>query len=200
VALRPRTSMSDAQKWPRAEALEVAAELTAALGPCCERLEIAGSLRRGKAHVGDVEILYVPTITARADPADLFGTVIQVDAAAEQLDRLLAQNVITPRLSAAGFAAWGERNKLAVHVASGIPVDFFATTLENWWVSLVVRTGSLECNLRLTIAARERGRTLLAYGCGVKKLSTGEVTAATSERDVFDLCGVRYLEPEDRNA
>jgi DNA polymerase/3'-5' exonuclease PolX len=30
--------------------------------PRCERIEIAGSLRRGKPNVGDIEIFYVPRI------------------------------------------------------------------------------------------------------------------------------------------
>ena len=39
---------------------------------------------------------------------------------------------------------WGTLNKLAVHVGSGIPVDPFATTVERWFVSRVVRIGSKE--------------------------------------------------------
>jgi len=37
----------------------------------------------------------------------------------------------------------------------------------------------------------------MAYGCGIK-WSNGEIWAANSEHDVFDLCNVPYLEPENR--
>ena len=46
--------------FPRAVAIQVARELCEALKPHCERLIVAGSLRRGKQEVGDVEILYIP--------------------------------------------------------------------------------------------------------------------------------------------
>ena len=46
--------MSDKPKIPREQALAVFYELKRELDPFCERLELAGSLRRGKAEVGDV--------------------------------------------------------------------------------------------------------------------------------------------------
>jgi hypothetical protein len=41
------------------------------------------------------------------------------------------------------------------------------TTRENWFVSLVIRTGSKDTNLLLTTGAQKLGRKLNAYGCGV---------------------------------
>ena len=190
--------MSDDKKWPRGEALKVAEEIAEVLRPCCVRFEIAGSLRRGKSRVSDVEVLFIPLIESRADPNDLFGNKILFDVANQQVEALTTRRVIEPRLNVDGRQSWGYKNKLAVHVATGIPVDFFATTEENWWVSLVVRTGSLESNLRLTRGALDRGRTLLAYGCGVQNIETGQVTRAESEREVFELCGQTYRPPEER--
>lgn len=69
-------------KFPRTQALAVAEELVAALRPACERLEIAGSLRRGKAEVGDVEILFVPRVEERPDPEDLLRRTVEVNVAA----------------------------------------------------------------------------------------------------------------------
>jgi DNA polymerase/3'-5' exonuclease PolX len=78
-----------------------------------------------------------------------------------------------------------------------VPVDFFATTPENWWVSLVVRTGSLEMNLELTKGANHLGRSLNVYGRGVTR-ADGTVIPATSEEHVFELCGVKYRVPSAR--
>lgn len=186
--------MSVKTKWPRAVALAVAAELGDILTPFCERLEIAGSLRRGKPTVGDIELLFIPKSESRAD--GLFDTT-QVNLADEVINRLLSSGVLAKRPNVNGSFAWGEKNKLAIHGPSGIPVDLFATTADNWWLSLVIRTGSKETNLKLTTGAARQGRKLNAYGAGVT-MRNGTVTKATSERDVFHLCGCPYLEPKSR--
>lgn len=170
------------QKYDRAIAIKAAKELCDALKPVTSRLVVAGSLRRRKLAVGDVEILYVP--------ADGCGAVI---------DEFLNRGVLVKRPNCRGHFAWGNLNKLAIHVGTGVPVDLFATCEENWWVSLVFRTGSLDMNLLLTRSALRRGRTLMAYGCGVQQLTPPwTITPATSEQHVFDLCGVRYREPWQR--
>jgi DNA polymerase/3'-5' exonuclease PolX len=48
------------RKFPRTVAGDVAIELLALLSAFTERIEVAGSLRRGKSVVGDVEILFIP--------------------------------------------------------------------------------------------------------------------------------------------
>jgi len=186
--------MSDRPKIPRAAALKVADEIVARLTPCCERIAIAGSLRRGKSEVGDVEILYIPKMSERAD--GLFDRRI-ISVASEVIDGLLTSGYFSKRPSKTGVFSWGEANKLAIHTASGIPVDLFATDAPRWWVSLVIRTGSKDTNLALTTGANRKGATLMAYGHGVK-WSDGTVTAATSEQHVFEMCGVPYKEPKDR--
>ena len=47
--------MSEKKRWPRSEALVVAEEIISRLTSCCKRIAIAGSLRRGKSDVGDIE-------------------------------------------------------------------------------------------------------------------------------------------------
>lgn len=186
--------MSGKTKFPHATALAVAEELQAMMAPACKRIAIAGSLRRLKPEVGDIELLFVPILSDRPD--GLFDRRI-VDVASEVIDGLLADGVIAKRPNVNGHFTWGERNKLAVHVASGIPVDFFGTNEDNWFVSLVIRTGSKETNLALTTGANKQGASLMAYGCGVK-WSDGTITRATSEEHVFELCGVDYKEPKER--
>jgi len=187
--------MSDKIKWPREQALKVAEEIIWNLKPCCERIAIAGSLRRGKSEVGDIEILFIPKTTTRPD--GLFDYRI-VSVADEVIEGYLRDGYFSKRPSKTGAFTWGESNKLAIHRPSGIPVDLFATNDARWWVSLVIRTGSKETNLRLTTGANKLNRTLNAYGFGTTDRRTGETTAAKSEQDVFALCGVPYLEPEKR--
>lgn len=181
-------------RWPHAEALAVAEQLQAILSPACRRIAIAGSLRRRKPDVGDVELLFVPILTERPD--GLFDRRI-VDVCSEVVEKLLADGVLAKRPNVNGHFTWGERNKLAIHVPSGIPVDLFGTSEANWFVSLVIRTGSKDTNLRLTNGAIRRGATLNAYGSGVT-WSDGTQTPATSEEHVFEMCGVPYLPPHKR--
>lgn len=181
-------------KFPRGEAVLVATRLLELLSPHCERIAIAGSLRRMKPEVSDIELLFIPSLGER--PEGLFDRV-QVDLTAERIESLVTSGVLAKRPNVNGDFTWGEKNKLAIHVASGIPVDLFATTHEDWWVSLVFRTGSKETNLALTTGANKKGATLMAYGCGVR-WSDGTVTRAESERHVFELCGVEYKEPQAR--
>ena len=61
------------------------------------------------------------------------------------------------RLSKTGAEAWGPKNKLAVHVESGIPVDLFATSAESWWNYLVCRTGPAASNIAIAQAALAGG-------------------------------------------
>ena len=183
------------KKWPWDVALPAAKEICARLAPACERIAIAGSLRRGKSEVGDIEILFEPRMSTRPD--GLFDTRI-ISVADEAIEQLLHGGYFAKRPNKNGVFAWGESNKLAIHTASGIPVDLFSTSEEKWWTALVIRTGSKETNLRLTTGANKLNRTLNAYGYGTTDRKTGETTRATSEQDVFELCGVPYLEPKDR--
>ena len=180
-------------KVPIADALVVASDLLKDLFPFCERAAIAGSIRRCKPMVSDIELLYIPRFEER--PFDLL-TVSLVSLADEHINGWLKYGLITKRPSSTGVTSWGYKNKFAVHVPSGISVDLFATTFDNWWVSLVIRTGSKETNLALTNGAIKLGRRLNAYGSGV--LDRDVVIPAKSERDVFDLCGVAYVEPAAR--
>lgn len=193
--------MSDKPKYPRAEAVAVAKALCDVLKPLCERLIVAGSLRRRRAEVGDVEILYVPKLRTVEVPAeDMFeaprtALVDEVDA---QLDWFLENGVIRQRLNINGSVAWGEKNKLAVHVASEMPVDFFMATEANWFNYLVCRTGGQESNVRIASAAKARGWQWNPYGEGFTRLTGGVNYAVRSERDVFEFVGLPYQEPWER--
>jgi len=183
------------KKYPYREAIVVANELVELLTPYCEWIIIAGSLRRLKPGVGDVEILYIPKI--KVVPADMFSTT-NVDLAAKHLDVLIEKNILQKWKNRKGFICWGTKNKFAIHVATGIPVNLFATTASNMWVALAIRTGSKNMVLDLTTGANRLNRTLHAYGEGITDRATGETIRANSEQHVFELCGVTCREPELR--
>ena len=181
-------------RFPRTEALEVARELCAALKPACERIIVAGSLRRKKPSVGDVEILFVPRFEMRM--ADMFEKV-RVSVADEVISTLVSNGRLSTRPSKLGSVSWGPKNKLARH-HGGIPVDLFTATDENWWNYLVCRTGPADSNARIARHAQDRGYKWNPYGSGFTRLSDGVVIPMESERAVFDFVRLPYREPADR--
>lgn len=181
-------------QWPLKQARALADELIGVLAPMCEDVCVAGSIRRQKPEVGDIEIIYIPRFEDR--PVDMFKSEL-MSVADERIDMWLQNGTLAKRPSKVGITTWGPKNKLSVHVRSGIHVDFFATTKENWWIALVIRTGSKETNMRLANGAIARKRHLQAYGCGVT-MPDGSTRTASSEEEVFELCGIPYLFPERR--
>ncbi len=184
-------------KFPRAKALKVARFMCLSLADHCVRLVVAGSLRRGKQEVGDVEILFIPDMVEVRE--DMFETrmVSKVDAV---LEELMERGVIAKRLNSNGSVMWGEKNKLAVHVESGIPVDLFAATQENWWNYLVCRTGPGESNIAIASTAKAMGWEWNPYGSGFSRPAGlgREFHVVKSEREVFEFAGLPYKEPQER--
>lgn len=187
--------ISEKVRFPRWAAIAVARELVAALQPHCERLIVAGSLRRKMAEVGDVEILFIPK--TRTEKIDLLrtGTISLADL---ELERLLANGTIAKRAGKNGSTAWGDKNKLAIHRATGIPVDFFATSAACWYNYLVCRTGPAVLNMMIAKNAIARGFKWHPYGTGFEVVASGQHIDMDSEQAVFEIAGLPYLEPEQR--
>lgn len=182
------------KKFDRKIAISVAKELTNWLLGSCERIIVAGSLRRRKLKVGDVEIVYIPNHVERA--IDLLSSE-QVSAVDIALENLIKAGVIAKRKNVRGSEVWGEKNKLAIHVATGVPVDFFATTPEAWFNYLVCRTGGALNNTRIAEAYQRYGCKWNPYGVGFTD-KWGEVHANHSEADVYENAKLRYLHPWER--
>ena len=187
--------MSDKPKFPRDRALVVAKELCDALKPVTERLIVAGSLRRRKLMVADVEILFIPKL--RTIKEELFDSK-EVPATDEVLEAMLSRGIIAKRKNGKDSEMWGAKNKLAVHVSSSIPVDLFAATEANWWNYLVCRTGNAQNNIAICQAAIGRKMKWNPYGAGFTD-DAGQIRTVTSERDVYELVGLPYREPWERD-
>ena len=180
--------MAEKVRYERAVAEPIANELMTLLAPCCERLEIAGSLRRGSPTVGDIELLCIPKPAGNP----LFFT----DALDESVKAMIASGRLGLRPSIKGVTAYGSQNKLLTHVVSGIGVDIFSTTMENWGMALVVRTGPAVFNIALMGRLRGMGKRGHAYG-GIT-LADGSGISCPTEESVFLEAGWPYIPPERR--
>lgn len=186
--------MNPKPKIPRAEAIAVAREICTILRPVCERLIVAGSLRRRKAWVGDVEILYIPKFAT--EPDGLFDTK-EVNLADRALEAFLQAGLIKKRPKVDGSLTWGAENKLALHTDSLVPVDLFQAKALNWFNQIVCRTGSAENNIRISNAARKKGWEWHPHQAGFTD-EFGQIQPAQCEADVFQLVGLPYVEPWQR--
>ncbi|MDP3063202.1 MAG: hypothetical protein Q8O40_08350, partial [Chloroflexota bacterium] len=109
--------------------------------------------------------------------------------------QLIKMGVLDYRLNVKGRRTFGPLNKLLVHIPSGIPVDLFSATAQNWGMALLVRTGPKGFNVRVMSRFRELGMAGHAYG-GV---TVNDAQApCPNEVDVFNLLGWPFVPPERR--
>lgn len=203
-------------KFPREVALAVARDLISLLDVHCEIKEgfmtwltVAGSLRRKMEFVSDIELVYAP----KTGPVQDGLFVKQGNMFDAQLELMICDRVIAMRPNVNGHFTWGPRNKLAVHCASGIPLDFFATTVPCFWNYLVCRTGGKESNMQIAMSAQQRGLKWTPYHSGFEVTDAAQANRALNrddlrcgshvvvkcERDVFTFAGLPYLEPRERS-
>jgi DNA polymerase/3'-5' exonuclease PolX len=134
------------------EARTIAGVLCDLLRPACEQVVIAGSIRREKAAVKDVEIVCLPT-----SRANLFGEPAG-NVLAAQIEAAMAREV---------HLSWdrqtlrnGERYKrfwwAGWNPSAGIAVDLFIADRENFGNILAIRTGNAEFS-RLLVTLRTLG-------------------------------------------
>lgn len=162
-------------KMPYAQALQRARELVAQLKPACERIEIAGSLRRRRSEVGDIELVAIPR-------PDLFGN--------SQIDHRLLELGLKPLINGP------KQKKLDL---GDIQVDLFLCTSETWGVIFALRTGSAEFSKWL-VTKRAYGGACPSYlDFRDGRIWRGDSSQSTPEEgDVFELLGVCWVSPPDR--
>ena len=151
------------------------------IGKACEQVESvtpAGSLRRGRETVGDLDLLL--TMKPSADSQE------DIDKVAEHILRYPA---IRQTLAHGG-------NKVSVLLESALQVDLRLLPKENFGAALLYFTGSKEHNVALRGRANEMGWTLNEYA--LTTLKGGKVVAAKTEKEIYAKLGLDYVEPELR--
>lgn len=178
----------------REAALEKARELWRILSPHCDRIDIAGSIRRGRSVVKDIELLAIPkNETVRVvKEASLFGTderdetrrVRGFGVAVRSLGRIVKGNPDAGRY-------------IQIEIANGIEpimVDLFLAHPRNWGYIMAIRTGSADF-MRLVAARWTRhGYT------GVDGMLTkdGRQIDLREEEDLFRLLMLKTPPPNKR--
>ena len=165
--------------YPVAE--EEAERIRAALAtlPQIVRLRVAGSLRRRRETIGDIDV-----VTSVAD-----------DASDEERRAIMA--FFTSQPSVQAITGKGE-TKSSVVLRSGINMDLRVVKDSQFPYTLHHFTGSKEHHIPLRRRALAMGMTINDYGL-FKETSSGlELIPCQNEADIYAALGMAYIEPELR--
>lgn len=154
-------------------ALAAANDIAAALGahPAVERVVIAGSLRRYKEIIGDVDLVAVST-----DPEAVMAHFVSLDVATE-------------------IIAHGAK-KSSIRLANDLQVDLRCVTEAQFPFALLHFTGSQDHNVKLRRVAAEEGLKLNEYGLFKGEGEKG--VSADDEAAIYGHLGLQYIPPELR--
>jgi DNA polymerase (family 10) len=137
--------------------------------PEVKTLSCAGSLRRQKETVRDIDLL-----ATSAKPQKIMDAFVRIDPQAE---------VITHG-----------QTKSSVRTKSGVQVDCRVVEDKSFGAALVYFTGSKNFNIKLRQLAIKRGLKVNEYGVFKKE----KYLSGRSEEEVFKILGLTYLPPELR--
>jgi DNA polymerase/3'-5' exonuclease PolX len=181
-------------------AQRAAEEIMTELAPACARIEVAGSIRRRKDEVGDVELVVIPR---RERPAfgQAPGDTVPLYALTDQLR---GEGRMIPRLDKRGRAAWGDKFRRALwtpndgRLPGAVPLDLFITTPDQWGVIYLLRTGDADFSHTL-VTKRPHGALPRELQIDQGRVWRGDVALPTPEEpDVFDAIGVPWITPAAR--
>jgi DNA polymerase (family 10) len=136
-----------------------------------ERVELAGSARRWKETVGDLDVVAASTLP-------------------EALSERLAAYPLVEQVQARGTT------KTRVQLVGGLGVDLRVVPPEDWATLLHHLTGSKAHHVKLRGLARDRGYTLSEWG--LSRLGTGEKVQVRREEDIYRALGMQAVPPELR--
>lgn len=185
-------------RLPRTEATALAWELVSLLSPVCERIEIAGSLRRGRETIGDIELVCIPRYGAAS--RDLFNEVIEpgVNLLDLECDHQFTLGTLGKRYDKNGRPRWGSGLKWATF--RDVAVDLFPVIAPaQWGVDFLLRTGSAAFSQRFVTPVEKGGLMPKGMYCAQGALWRDGVRLETpEEEDCFRAIGLRYVEPSAR--
>ena len=180
------------------DAVSVAMDVLKRMAPACERIAIAGSIRRHKACCKDVEIVFVPQMQrVQREQADLFSyadkprTDYRIQALIRDgfwsFDEKVKRN--------------GPKYKRLIHRASSMTIELFRAWPENWGLQMVLRTGPAEFNHLLVTNWHFDGAMPPEMKMQDGYLwRAGQMLQTPTETVFFEALDLPYWAPQERTA
>lgn len=158
------------------EALQIAETILNKLKSLKEikKIEVAGSLRRKKETIGDIDIL----------------------VACEDKDREKVLSFFTNLEDVKEILAKGDTKASVIVKEKDRQVDLRVLKLEEWGSGLQYFTGSKEHNVHLREIAKQKGLKISEYG--VFDVNTDKKIAGETEESVYNAVGLQWMPPELR--
>lgn len=170
-------AMSNNTQIPYQEAKAIADKVVLLLSPHCHRIEIAGSIRREKDIVGDIEIVCIPKP---------YQTGLFQDGIAE---------IVNQWKKVKGELEYGKSKYTQRILPEGIKLDLFFAEPGNWGSILAIRTGSADYSHKVLA----NGWVKRGYKSeGGYLTQNGKTYEVREEKDLFDRIGLPYVEPKFR--
>jgi DNA polymerase (family 10) len=144
--------------------------------PGIDEITPAGSLRRGRETVGDLDLL----VTGPACEPDVVSAAVEYVAALPLIDKLLAKG----------------QNKVSFTLRNNLQVDVRLLPRSGYGAALQYFTGSKMHNVALRQRAIKRGLTLNEYA--LLRVEDNTIIAAASEADIYNALDLDYVPPELR--
>ncbi len=159
------------ERMTLAHAMQVAGEFVGALKKLSEvtRISVAGSLRREKETVRDIDIL-----VSSKKPKKIM-------------------DVFTGLANVGALLAKGE-SKSSVRTKDDVQIDCRAVEEKSFGAALLYFTGSKNFNIKIRQLAIRRGLKINEYGVFRK----GKFVCGRTEEEIFKILGMPYIEPELR--
>lgn len=140
--------------------------------PYVDRVEFAGSVRRGKETVKDVDVLVVSN--NRAETVKIFQQFGDELVNGDDKSRIIAP----------------------IDAHTSVQVDLLFCPADEFGAALAYFTGSKEHNIALRLLASKKGMKINEHGFW--SLSTGARLGGTEEQELYDLLGIPFCPPELR--
>ena len=164
-------------------ARKIAESVVLKLSPYCDRIQIAGSIRRERPEVNDIEIVCIPK---RYESFDLLGNSEGFLPIQEFVHTVRQWG----KVRGEPFGKYTRRV-----LPEGIELDLFMVTKDNWGLILAIRTGSADYSHKILA----RGWTAKGYrGEGMLIDPNGNPVPVPEEVDLFRLIGIPWATPRMR--
>lgn len=137
-----------------------------------DQIEKAGSLRRWKETIGDIDILATGDTSKLMDSFAKYGEVEELIGKGD--------------------------TKTSVRLEGGIQADLRVVDKDSFGAALQYFTGSKEHNVELRQIAIDQGYKLNEYGLFNK--DNEEKVAGDSEKEIYEILGMKWIPPEMREA
>ena len=170
-------------------AVHAAGRLVGWLTPFCERIAVAGSIRRERPAPADIDLVAIPRIAVQHD---LLGAeCARRNLLFEEIARRVAAEARWELVRGGTEAA----QNVCTFIANAVQVDVFCATDQTWGTVLLCRTGSKDHNIWLAQRAQRFGGHWNPH----QSLTIRARAIPTfTEEAIYTALDVRFIEPKDR--